>query len=342
MGGVMAEPGVTLEITVAPVDLPHATHILPHQLRQWAGQVDEVIFTLDLHTSRGRYGHDAEARKPKLRALLDELCARYPHARVEVVDYSPEAMDAVGRMYFGGRAIPPKHHYGGPFYSYFFGLHAASHDHVLHLDSDMLFGGGSQTWIAQAVGLLERRTDVLLASPLPGPPTRDGVLAPSVVARHGWVCMCEPPPRLAYGFRRCTTRLFLIDLARFRERMAPLPLSRPRLRSSLRAWAEGQPPYALPEEIISALMAREGMLRIGMLGEPPGMWSLHPALRSELFYRELPALIRRIEDGDVPDAQRGDFDMNDSMIDWTSARGQLASGRWWRRLLRENRWYRRV
>ena len=39
---------VTLQVNVAPVDLPHATEILPHQLRQWGGQVQEILFTFDL------------------------------------------------------------------------------------------------------------------------------------------------------------------------------------------------------------------------------------------------------------------------------------------------------
>jgi hypothetical protein len=29
---------VTLQISLAPTDLPHAVHIVTHQLRQWAAQ----------------------------------------------------------------------------------------------------------------------------------------------------------------------------------------------------------------------------------------------------------------------------------------------------------------
>jgi hypothetical protein len=35
----------------------------------------------------------------------------------------------------------------------------------------------------------------------------------------------------------------------------------------------------------------------------------------------------------VPEAQRGDHDMNSSLVDWTEAVAALASNRWWRRLL---------
>jgi hypothetical protein len=64
------------------------------------------------------------------------------------------------------------------------------------------------------------------------------------------------------------------------------------------------------------------------------MWVVHPAFRSEHFYAELPDLIRRIEAGDVPDEQRGDFELNDSMVDWSSARDALPRVPGWKRVAR--------
>ena len=66
-----------------------------------------------------------------------------------------------------------------------------------------------------------------------------------------------------------------------------------------------------------------------LLGAAPGMWSLHPPYRSEQFYGELPRLIERIETGNVPDAQRGDYELNDSMFDWSSARRRAMLRRLW-------------
>jgi hypothetical protein len=330
---------VTLEITVAPVDWPHAVHVLPHQLRQWAGQVEDIQFTLDLHTSRGRYGAAAQERRAPLITLLAELCAEYPHAHVCEVDYAPQAAAQVSERFFGGRDIPPKHHYGGPVYSYFFGWHMAKHDHVFHMDSDLLFGGGGQRWVAEAVRVLAARPEILLCSPLPGPPTDDGDFPEHVRAGHtpddGPGPRREHYPSIAYRFSGCSTRLFLFDRARFIERLAPLPLVHPRLRSHLRALVEGHPPYELPERTITRQMLRCGLGRFDFLGEPPGMWSLHPALRSDLFHQELPRIISDIERGDLPVGQRGDFELNDSMIDWTSAREAKRSLVWWKRIARQ-------
>jgi hypothetical protein len=334
---------VTLEITVAPVDLPLAKHTLPHQLRQFGGQVAEIQFTLDLHKSRGRYGAAAEERRPQLEALLEELCQENPHARVEVVDYDPEANRAVGARFFGGRKVPAKHHYGGPIYSYYYGWHRARHDVVFHVDCDLLFGGGSPDWVEEAVRLLRMREDAIIVSPFPGPPPAGG-LSEEALRRHRgnharspWQLEADPP---AYAFPAASTRLGLFDRVELVQRLGPLPLERPRARSFARALLEGHQPYELPERTLTKLMERRGLWRVDLLGSGAGMWSLHPALRSDEFYAALPELIRRVESGDIPDGQRGDYDLNDSMIDWTSARRAQREQTWSRRLAR--RWLRRA
>lgn len=333
-------PPVTLNVTIAPVDLPHALHVLPHQMRVWGGQVDDVQFVLDLHKSKGRYGEAADERRPGTERLLAELCAAHPDAQVRVVDYRPEVVAEVGRRWFGRPDVPPKHHYGGPVYSYFYGWHVARNDYVMHLDSDLLFGGGSQTWTREAIELLRTRPELLIASPLPGPPTPDGAFPPAVAAAHARTA--TPPRRedigsLAYSFGAASTRLFLLDRARLMERVAPMELRRARLRSTLRAIAEGHAPFELPEGMFSREMQEHGLRRLDFLGSAPGLWSLHPAMRSDEFYRELPRLVERVESGDMPEAQLGDFDVNDSLIDWSSARAAARRQRWWLRLGRRAR-----
>jgi hypothetical protein len=61
------------------------------------------------------------------------------------------------------------------------------------------------------------------------------------------------------------------------------------------------------------------------------MWSLHPPYRCPDFYHRRPELVRRVESGDIPDAQRGDHDINASMVDWSEALAEMARNRWWKR-----------
>lgn len=328
---------VTLHISVAPVDWRQAEHILPHQLMQWGAQVTDVQFTLDLHRSKGRYGVAGTEPLARLRDILDRLCQQYPHAHVEEVDYSPAAAAAVADRFFGGQHVPKKNHYGGPYYAYFYGWHTARHDVVLHLDSDMLFGGGSQGWVREGMELLASRPDVVMCSPHPGPPPRRTGLLPHQLAAHGPSATQEQADPPSYRMAGCSTRLFMLDRRSFISRLGPLPVERPRLKSHLRARVEGHVPVELPELTISRRMRTKGQWRVDFLGEEPGMWSLHPALRSEEFYDALPTLVSRIESGDIPDAQRGDFDVNDSLVDWTNARIAARQQVWHRRMRRQAR-----
>ncbi len=316
---------VTLQISVAPTDLPHAIHTLPHQLRQWSGQVQEIIFTFDLHrtTHGGRFGEGWEERRGPMLKLLEGLCRNYPNTRVMSVDYAPETMREVARSFTGGSAIPPKDTKGAPFYPYFYGLHVARNDLVLHLDSDLMFGGSSQSWVAEACTVLADNPNVLACNPLPGPPTPENDLRTQSAPRF-------EHSSLAFCFSKLSTRLFLLNRGCLRERLCPLELRGPiRSISRVKARLHGNPPYMAAELVISDAMASTGLYRVDLLGAPPGMWSLHPPYRSAAFYRELPRLIERVEAGDVPDAQRGDYDLNDSMFDWSDARRRARVRRIW-------------
>jgi hypothetical protein len=317
-------PSVTLEISIAPRDLRHLRETLPHQLRQWAGQVGEIVCTVDLERTPGEVGLGTEHER-QLLEFVEDCLSPYPHGRLEVADYSPAKRSAVAEKFFGGQPVPAKTARAGPFYAYFFGLDAARCEYVFHLDCDVLFGGGSQTWASEAVELLRQRPDVLLCGPLPGPPRVDGTIEQAAER--------EPQASPAFAFQTVTSRRFLIDLKRLREQVGPLsvrrhtprrtrvPLSlwlkgwrRMQLRDRLRPLTLSTLPYDLPERLLGEAMTEAGLRRVDFLGSPPGMWSLHPPDRSERFYESLPRLIERIENGDVSDDQRGNYDVVDSML----------------------------
>jgi hypothetical protein len=269
--------------------------------------VQEVICTLDLRRSGGRFGEDWRRRLSQLLELVESVCAEHAHARSVEVDYSYRARAVVARRFFAGRRVPPKDFRGGPYYSYFFGLDAAQHDYVFHLDSDMLFGGGSQTWISEALDVLQTRPRVLVCSPLPGPPTADGQ-ARQQTAR------IEPFSSLAHGFDHFTSRLFLIDRHEL-EALGPfVPVRKFGRREAPAAWLRRTSTYDLPERLISAAMKGRQRQRFCFLGAAPGVWAVHPDERSTRFYDRLPEIIRRVETGDVPEAQRGYYDLQESML----------------------------
>jgi hypothetical protein len=68
----------TVQINLAPTDLPHLIHILPHQIRQFGGQVDEILLTVDLHQSRGRFGTSCKERVPGCLDFVQGQSAVHP------------------------------------------------------------------------------------------------------------------------------------------------------------------------------------------------------------------------------------------------------------------------
>ena len=69
----------------------------------------------------------------------------------------------------------------------------------------------------------------------------------------------------------------------------------------------------------------------GGTGRPA--FSLHPPHRNAEFYRRLPELVARTEADDFPADQRGCYDVNSSLIDWSAQIAALETRRWWRVLL---------
>jgi hypothetical protein len=139
---------------------------------------------------------------------------------------------------------------------------------------------------------------------------------------------------LAYRFTTVSSRIFMFDRRDFAVRVGSFgPSRRPAPRSVATALLERNPCREECERTMGRAMRRNGLARVDLLGTGPGMWSLHPPMRSPEFFAALPELVRRVEAGDVPEGQRGDFDVNDSMVDWTSARASRARTRGMRRVL---------
>jgi hypothetical protein len=87
---------------------------------------------------------------------------------------------------------------------------------------------------------------------------------------------------------------------------------------------KGNPVVAMPEQFLTMAMRQHNLIRVDQLGSEPGIWSLHPAYRSPAFYEALPEIIRRVETGDVPQAQRGHYDIVDALFDFSEQRAKNA------------------
>jgi hypothetical protein len=328
MNADLAPVQTALQINMHPFDAPHVTHTLPHQIRVWENQVDRILLTVDTgQVNAGRYkGQGFDAAKARLFAFLESLRIKHPKLHIDTVDYGTEAHRKLGQLFFSRAPhYPDKAFDGGPFYVYFYGLMRANARYVLHMDSDMLFGGASPTWISEAIAQLETQPNALVVCPFSGPPKDGGDMSLSLHVGMPGVKHILRAEKLqldspAWRFPTVSTRIFMIDMQRFTDRIGSLDLLRPDLKRRIRSYAFNQKPISMPaEEALSTNMIARDLYRLDYMGTGQGMYSLHPPYRSPQFYAALPSLIKRIEAGDIPESQRGDFDINSSMLDWSSA-----------------------
>lgn len=302
-------PPVSMQVTLTPSDLDEVRHLLPHQLRVLGSQVDEVLCLVDLPPWKAG-GQGLDRQMGELAEFFEEQRLAHPHLSWRTVDYSPAAMRQVADTFYGGRDVPVQDYRNRPIYTYLYLLVATRHDLVFHIDCDMMFGGGSRTWMSEAVEHLAQRPDVLACNPLPGPPRTDGRLLSQRYAPEP-----EPETPFTYRFPTLSYRVFILDRRALPQRLGPLRDEWPSLRSSLRGLMfQRRRPHALLEQVVAGAMMRRGVWRLDFLGRDPGMWSLHPRYRTPRFKRALPDLIRLVERGQVHPAQRGEYDLTEQML----------------------------
>jgi hypothetical protein len=277
-----------------------------------------VLFTLDLRRSAGPRGDHFDDRKGGMQRLVEDLAATSDAYRMIEVDYSGPAVERVGEQFFGGARPPTKDCFGAPFFGYFYGLACVETRYVLHMDCDMLFGGGSGEWVAEAIALMCSRPEVLFMCPLAGPPTVDARLPRKIqraqrrTQEFGSAAVLECLDPRTYRLRHATSRVFFTDMARLRE-AGPFAIL------DAGPWTYGSDlattPFLPAETVLSKAIHDGDYLRLDYLGRGRGMWFLHPPQRGPSFATNLPNLVAALEADAVPAAQRGSFDLVDSWLD---------------------------
>lgn len=306
---------ITLQISLAPSDYSHAIHLLPHQIKVFEEQVDEILLTYDTHKSKGHFSTNWELNYAKMWDFLVDFSKKNTKIKLVKIDYSPAKNKELAQKYFKRIKIPAKDWRGGPFYTYFFGINESKNPYVFHIDSDLFFGGLSKSWFKEALKLYHDDAQILFINPLAGPPKADGELVGQTYFKYHNL-------KYFFAFESMSTRLFLVN----KERLEGINLNKIRATNIiqyLKAIYRGNPPFKLPEDILSAKLKSYRMLRVDFKGSDPGLWSLHPPYRTPEFYKSLPEIIKRIEHNDLPESQNGYYDIVDEFVDWTNAKSKL-------------------
>jgi hypothetical protein len=303
----------SIQISIRDADFPVVRSTLPHQLETIGQVARDIVVTLN---------RPAGVRPdPQLDALLDEQASRYRNLRVSCVDYGPTARRWVSDGWFGGARYPLVDAKGTPIHAYLEPFRSIEQPYLLHLDADMLLGGDHRRWLAEAIEVLEAEERVFAVSPLAGPPAPDGRYASGgrsvdTIVGPGW------------RVRSFSGRIYLASVEQFLRITQPIPLLPGHTRARrLRARATGYPDVDNLERLIGHQMLAAGLDRLDVGGSGEA-WSLHPLHHTPAFVEALPDLIARVRTGDVPDAQRGGYDLHASMLDLPDIPGRF---RRWRR-----------
>lgn len=325
-----------LQINIHPNDYMHFEPILRHQINVWGNNVDRVRLTLDLHNSEsGRYRSETFSDNlHKMRSIIHNVSKDFSFITVDEVDTSVDVRKAIAQKYFNKDDIPIKAWDGGPFYSYLFGLWKSRGRTIIHMDSDMMFGGLSHSWISEAERILDTDSNIIFVAPLSGPPHPEGLLKGHRL--QSGISIKPYSLSNSYIFNSVSTRIFVTRPSLIESRIGFFEWVPPNYIQRFKALLLGNPPQSREFEVVlSHTMRKRGLFRLDYHGEQLGMWSLHPPFRTNQFYTDLPNIIRRIETGDMPVEQLGQYDLHDSICDWSIPRkNNVRLRRLYRQILR--------
>lgn len=317
---IMTRLPVTFHVSLSPGDLPYAKYLLPHQLRAFAPHVSEIVLTVD-------GGPEGTPDLSPFQELANPFLDSCPAWNIRMADHSESNRRSLARSLFGlEHAVPHRTYRRGPSLSYYDGWAAATQPFLFHTDSDMFYGGDIGAWLSSSLELFAADPKVFSCNPLAGPPRPDGTLNQSDLGPH-------PSAAGSHKFAGFSTRLFLVRRIDVVSPVPPLTWRPAILRNRVRALIDGLPTLDLPENLLSHRMLLRDEIRVDHPGPGSPAFSLHPPHRNADFYARLPELVTRAETDDYPDGQRGCYDVNATLIDWSPQIAALSQRRWWHALI---------
>ncbi|ABA23308.1 conserved hypothetical protein [Trichormus variabilis ATCC 29413] len=297
----MANPSCSLWIFVARPDTSFLLQTIPHLVKVHNFPFDEKVLAVDTAPLMGdKVTRPHIGTMEELRECTEKLLQAGVVDRVVDINYDANYHNEVYRKHFG-TPIRFTHNYKGyPILGSIFSIEECKSDYMLHFDSDMLmFQQPNHNWIAEAVKLMEENPKMMFVRPLAGPPTN------------------QPKSEPFDTFKTFGSRVYLIDCKRF-DKFLPIPVL---WRSYNTKWMNDLPTSLKTilsnftgkgkldswEIMVTQKLEQTDYFRANLTN--PAAWTLHPKDRSQAFLQALPNMIARIEAGDFPQQQAGEYDL---------------------------------
>lgn len=284
-------------MNVAAGDAAAIELTLPHLHHLFGRDIATMLVVVDPRPPSGRIAAQ-HLEPPSMEALNDALSrvagTGVPLRRVDV-DYGRASRRAVSRRYFGGARSGLRCAGGTPIYAFLFGLHQAQTRYVIHLDSDLVFFGGEESWIRVAIDVLAENKDIYFVNPYLGPPRQDGT-------PHDIIGGVDASTGLRLS-SRFSTRCFCYDQIKADIGFFPMKRSRYPLSRWPLYLARGRELDVALETSVARTLCTRKVWRCDL--EPRYGWVIHVADKDAFGRPEIREVIRAVEQGTVPAAQRG-------------------------------------
>jgi hypothetical protein len=294
---------VALSILAARPDAHHLRSIVEHLVRAHRFPFEKSMLVTDTAPLEDEHCED-DPHRPSQDAF-ESMCRKMVRDgvvdEVVCVDYNSSVRRSIMRKHFGHASLPTHDFRGGPIYPLVYGYEAAQEcDYFLHYDSDIFLHQPEGTsWVEEAIDLMGKHTDILSATPLPGPPTENGPLKDQAAeyTRDG---------RGFYAFNEFTARRHMLHCERY-EDLLPLPIHYLSWKRRLLSLVTGENVIWSWEHMVGRALEQSRYIRADLI--KPGSWTLHALDRGSWFFEVLPHLIEKIERGSFPEKQRGRYDL---------------------------------
>jgi hypothetical protein len=286
-------------------------YTIPHLVKMSNFPFEERVLAIDTAPLTGeKVYRPGIGSLEELRNCTDKLLKAGIVDRVVDINYDRDYRERLYRKHFGSPLRLTHNYKGYPILGSIFTIEECQSDYLLHYDSDMLLHQKPDyNWIKEGINLMETHPQMMSVRPLAGPPTEDG----TIYDPNSY----EVDPDGFYKFKVFGSRVYLVNCQRFSQ-LTPFPiLWQPyknqwlnNLPVSVQTFLNnltGKGKLQSWEIMVSKKVQQTDYFRASLSN--PQAWTLHPKDRSPQFIEALPRIIARIESGDYPPGQEGDYEL---------------------------------
>lgn len=291
----------TLSINTCVTDVQFLLQTVPHLVRSCRYPFVEKMLVLDTASMKGRYKHQSLPSMVELESVAQTLVEQGFIDTIIKVDYQAAVRRPILKKHLGASVRETHDFRDAPIYAYLFAYEAAHGDYFLHFDADMLlYQSEDYNWIQAAIDHLKHNPEILSITPLPGPPASGLTLK-----QRGIEYKLDPAG--FFSFKEFTARRYLLDRRRF-DQCLPLPVSYISWKRKLASLFTRRSAIERWEGMVTNRLLSSHYIRADLAS--PKAWTLHGIDHGAKFLQLLPQIIERIERGQYPSEQAGNYDLD--------------------------------